>query len=145
MILTVYYFLEGGFCCEYLHVWKSLLVIMVSPSLVCLNFLKFISPNSVCLNCSENFWILLSCVLDCFGFSVLLDLFWYSARSCRASSCFYSILPWIPYRFFSCLVWFIPICRNLNIVATALVSDIFLYLFLSDVYWCGTGRTHMDG
>ena len=69
--LTFGYFLKGEFF-KYLQVWNSFLVIFVSPSLVCLNFLEWISLILVCLNYSGIFRIFFACVLAGLEFAVLV-------------------------------------------------------------------------
>ena len=140
-------------CCQYLQVWKSLLDIFVSPSLACLNYIEMISPSSVCLNISEIARILFSCELARLKFAVLV-IFVFRIGSkflCLFLFLFYSLVDPVPFRFlmtpcrlFSCFVWSNPIRWQLKLLAGALVS-IFLFSFnLSHVYWCGTGRSHMD-
>ena len=61
--------------CEYLHGLKLFLVILVSLSMVCFNFLELNSPSLVCLNFYEFFRILFSCVLSRLEFALLVDFF----------------------------------------------------------------------
>ena len=84
--LTFCYSLEGGFAANIFrfgsHSWIFLfrrvwcdwiiLVIFVSPSLACLNYLEIISPSSVYLNSSGIVRILFSCELARLKFSVLV-------------------------------------------------------------------------
>ena len=121
-----------GLCCEYLQVWKSFLVILVSLSLVCLDFLESIPPSSVCLNFSGILRILFSCVLARLKFPALV-IFVFRLGSklpflFRFFSFFIDPVPflfsWTPCRLFSCFVWFIPILWQLTLVARALVSDV---------------------
>ena len=86
--LTSFYFIEGGF---------AFLVFYVSPSLVWLNYLKSISPSSLCLIFFGIVIILFSCVLARLKFAVLVIFFKDLARSCRSCFRFKSI--------FSCIMW----------------------------------------
>ena len=84
--LTFCYFLEGEFAANIFrfgsHSWIFLfhrvwcawiiLVIFVSPSLACLNYLEMISPSLVCLNSSGIFRILFSYEMACLKFTVLV-------------------------------------------------------------------------
>ena len=112
--LTFYYFLEGGFAVNIFrfgsHFWIflfhqvrcawNILVVFVSSSLACLNYLEIISFSSVCLNSSGMIRIHFSCELDWLEFSVLI-FFLNLALSCCACFRFYFISFWIPYLFVS--------------------------------------------
>ena len=143
----------SGICCKYLQVWKSLLVIMVSPSLVCLNFLESISPSLVCLNFSGIVRILFSCVLAWLEFSVLIIIVFilglkfpylvsiYILFSC-GSCAFYFLVD--PVMFFSGFSYYSD-SLALDSCWEVLGVRCFFPLDLSHVYWCGPGRSHMDG
>ena len=84
--LTFCYLIEGEFAANIFrfgsHSWIFLfhrvwcawiiLVIFVSPSLACLNYLEMISPSLVCLNSSGIVRILFSCELARLEFAVLV-------------------------------------------------------------------------
>ena len=122
----------GVIWCEYLLVWKPFLVVLVSTSSVCLNFLEYISPCSVCLTFSGIVRIFFSCVLDWLKFALLVILKKNLAWSCRACFHCYFILSWIPclysivapILFLFLFVWFILISWNLTLVTQAFVSDL---------------------
>ena len=144
--LTFCYFLKGEFAENIFrfgsHAWIFLLhqfwcaciilVVFVSPSLMCLNNLEMISPSLVCLNSSEIVRILFSCELSQIEFSVLVIFVF------RLGSKLLFLFPFLfyflitfgflrtPCRLFSCFVLSNPIFWSLKLLARALVSDIFI-------------------
>ena len=136
---------------EYLQVWKSFLVILVSPILVCLNFLESISPSSVCLNVSAITRILFSCVLARLEFSVLV-IFGFRLGSklpclfpffCCGSCAFSFLVDPVLFLFLFCLVY--SNSSELDSCCESLVVGCLLSFDLSNVYWCGPIHSHMEG
>ena len=87
-------FLRGVFC-EYLQVWNSFLVILVSPRLACLNFLELFLPRFGVFE----FPGIVRIVFSCYGIGLnmlcLLILFLDPAQTCRACFRFCFVLLWI--------------------------------------------------
>ena len=154
-----------GIFCEYIQVWKSCLDIFVSPSLVCLNYLKMIVDFTE-FGVLEFFWDRQNSPFLWIG----------SARTCRAF--YFWFLTWIevavhvsvfiifyhsflflanavPFilffsfwrtqcRFFSC---FFVQSNSLALEASCngLCVGCLFSFDLSNVYWCDPGRSYMDG
>ena len=160
-------FSRRGICCQYLQVWISFLDIFVlltlvflnylcyfvSPSLVCLNYIEIISPSSACLNYSGIIIILFSCVLARLKISMLV-IFVFRPGSkfpClfgrtlfyRGYRAFSFLLDPVPFLFLFCFVY----SNSLALEASCECLG-FGRLFsfgLSNAYWCGPGRSHVEG
>ena len=96
----------------------------------------FFSLSLVCLNSSGIVRIHFSCVLARLKSAVLIIFVFRlgSKLPCLFLFLFYFLVDPVPFRFlptpcrlFSCFVWFILIHWHLNIVARALVPDVFFF------------------
>ena len=140
----------GYFCFTEFGVLELSLFFFVSPSLACLNYLEMISRSLACLNYSRMVRILFSYELTRLEFAVLV--IYLKILGSKLPFLFpflsYFLVPFrfsrTLFRFFSCLFWSNLICWHLKLLARALVSDVFFYFDLSQVYCCGPGQTHMD-
>ena len=113
-------------------VW-IIFVVIVSPSLMCLNYLEIIPPILVCLNFSRIVIILFSFIFARLEFSVLVIfvLRFGSKLPCQFPLLFYFLVDpvpfcfsWTPCHFFSCFAWYNPIRWHLKLLARALVLDV---------------------
>ena len=129
--------------CEYIPVWNSFLVILVSPSLVCLNFLYLITLSLACLNFSGIVRTVFSCVLAQLKFAVLVDPVFILDSKLPCLFPFYFIFLWITSCIFIVLFIYSDF-SELDSCYEGLGVECLFSLDLSNVYWCGTGRIYMD-
>ena len=133
-----------GICCKYLQVCNSFWVVLVSPSLVCLNFLLLISPSSVCLNFSGIIRLLF------LVYWVVSNLLWLLVFKRLGSKLpylfpflFYFLVYPVSFLFLFYLFYYDSLALDSSCEGLGVGS--LLYLDLSHVYWYGHGRSHMDG
>ena len=142
-----------GICCK--HIFRFEIhscFFLVSPSLVCLNFIKSFSLSSVCL---IFFWISYNCFFLCMG----------SARIfCACWSCLYTLLEFSMLFYFKYNCWFRTFSSPVDHVSFISLFCLCYYnslaldsccdghgvgclfsLDFSNVYWCGNIHMHIDG
>ena len=141
------YFIEGGFAANIFMFGR---IPPPPPSSVRLNYIEFISPSLVCFNFYRIVKILLSCFLAWLGFTIFLFKTWLEVAVPFSVFTLFSYGSWA----FSFLTDPVPFFIVFLVSSYSLVPDScwegldarFLFsLDLSNVYWCGTGRSHMDG